>query len=103
MPRLTRKVMTKRRTPSSTVRQVSPEKKSDKKSSIPLQFTPRFQNRCEQIVHDLFRSTFEIELRLLRHFPELVEPACARAFECEHLDQQVENVRSLHEPRFETL
>jgi predicted sulfurtransferase len=50
-----------------------------------MQFAARFQNRLEEFQHYLFRGAVEIEIRSLRDFPEFVETARARPFECEHL------------------
>src|SRR5689334_12091334 len=87
MPRLMKKVATKMSTPIRTPRQVRSEKKRAKKSSITLQLTTRLQNRFKQLLHYVFRNAVEIELRMFRDFPELVEAARAGAFECEHLNQ----------------
>ena len=84
--RLMRKDPTKMEAPMSTPRQVSPEKKSESRSNISMQFAARFQDRLEQFLHYLFRPLFKIEFRFFSDFPKLVQATGARAFECEHLD-----------------
>ena len=84
--RLTRKDPTKMRAPISTLRQVSPVKKSDIRSNISMQFATRFQDRLEQFLHYLFRCLFKIEFRFFSDFPKLVQATGAGAFEREHLD-----------------
>src|SRR5919205_4414603 len=101
MPRFAKKLTRKIAAPRSTLRQVSDTKKSDKKSNIRLQFAARFQNRSEKFQHYLFRNAFEIEFRLFRDFPELVEAARARALERKHLNQQVQYVSGFHQASFE--
>lgn len=84
--RLTRKDPTKMRAPISTLRQVIPEKKSDIRSNISMQFATRFQDRLEQFLHYPFRCVFEIEFRFLSDFPKLVQATGAGAFKREHLN-----------------
>jgi hypothetical protein len=59
-----------------------------------MQLAARIQDRSQKFQHYLFRCAFEIEIRLFRDFPEFVETARARAFESEHLNQQIEDVGS---------
>src|SRR6185369_7270465 len=102
MPRFAKKLTRKIEIPMSALRQVMDKKKSDKKSNIRLQFAARFQNRSEKFLHYLFRNAFEIEFRVFCDFPKLVEATCARTFEREHLDQQVQYIRSFDQSRLET-
>src|SRR6185369_6819220 len=101
MPRLAKKLTRKIAAPRSTLRQVSATKKSDRKSNIRVQLAARFQNRLEKLQHYLFRGAFEIEVGFFGDFPELVETARARAFECEHFNQEIEHVSSFDEPCLE--
>src|ERR1044072_5519517 len=100
MPRFAKKLTRKIAAPMSALRQVMDTKKSDKKSNIRLQLAARVQNRSEKFQHYLFRNAFEIEFRILRDFPKLVEAPRACAFEREHLDQQIQYVSSFHEACF---
>jgi polynucleotide 5'-kinase involved in rRNA processing len=86
MARLTKKLTRKIRAPTSTLRHVSAKKSPIKNQTLFMQFATRVQDRLEKFLHNLFRSTFKIEIGLLGHLPELIQSASPGAFEGKHLN-----------------
>ena len=51
-----------------------------------MQFAARLQDRLEKFLHNLFRNTPKLEVRLFCYFPEFIQSACTGTFETFQLD-----------------
>src|SRR6267143_6958311 len=107
MPRLIAKLTAKSKTPSSTLCRVIIAKI---KISIPRSF-PSFlidfaalgHQRIHDFSHDGLRNCGKLKVGINCNFPKLVKTLCSGTLQRISLDQQINDIRGLHDARFHAL